>query len=134
MEILNKNRRNRAFWRVALMGLLVVSLMSATTFKIYESYKDQGKDALRECQENCEIRVRTLESESADKTVIINRLRAEIAEYKKAANAGPDEAQKIMEARLKAKDDEIESLVRRSEQFERSLNNCKAQLAAQSNF
>ncbi len=133
MEILNRNKRKRAFWRVFILGLLIAGATFAAVYNIHKLYKDQGSIALRECQDDSQLRIRTLEGQTKDQTVTINSLRRQLDDLK-AASDNPDELMQLAAEREKAKDDEIKRLDRRGQELERSLNSCKGELAACTNF
>ena len=133
MEILNQNKRNRAFWRIAILAVITWGAIIAVVYNTHREYRDQGQDELIRQQEDYETRIRELEGEVADKTVIINRLNKKVEDLQAAA-ASPDDVVRLCEERVKALEDEIERLDRRNQELERAKNSAEARLAAQNNF
>ena len=113
MEILNKNQRNRAKWRLVILGVLLLGLLCASVYATHRQYAHQGLGDLSDC----ELETQTL---IGQKQALKNKIRA-LEKEKADLEKSPDEELKICEDRLKLKEDEISLLENRLASCESSL-------------
>ncbi len=114
MEVLNKNQRQTAIWRMVGLGMVILAINAAILFAIHRAYSNVGNGPMDELKRQLQ------------------------ACQTKATGAGAGQASKMKELETKVKNLETEKaaaatkfdlLKMRNEFLEKDLNNCKMMLS-----
>jgi cell division protein FtsB len=121
MEILNKNQRNKAFWRVFVLFLSILALIVWIVFSMYTNYEENGVGVISKLRSDCQKKEQAYIAELQGLKNENRKLKSDMVELRKK-DGTPNQELKILEARLRAKDDEILKLERDIARLNRELN------------
>lgn len=133
MEILNKNQRRSAIWKLAILGAVILLLLLTTCVAMHQEYANQGVEEWQQMKEECQQQIHTLKGERQHAMIENQKLNEEIQKLKD--NMGkPSETMQILEQRLemqKERADEYENKynaeLARRESVEADLRACKSE-------
>ncbi len=129
MEVLNKNQRDSAVWRLFGLGVIVVAIILAILFAMHKQYSGQGLGELEKCIRERQDSINLLLGQKQEEVNKNNALNTKIKELE-AKIKNPDEADKIRDATLENMEKRISFLENDLEIKDRELNQCKNNLAA----
>jgi peptidoglycan hydrolase CwlO-like protein len=133
MEILNKNQRRSAFWRLLALGILVLGVVTVIVANTHRNYAGQGQDELVKCQREKRDKVAELTGINTD---LRNQVRQLNEELDKCRNKSGEEDPRIQELNLKltAEKERFEFQKLELTSIEKELTRCKQDLAAAKAF
>jgi peptidoglycan hydrolase CwlO-like protein len=124
MEILNKNQRSSAIWRLVALGVVVVGAFVAISFAMHQEYAGQGIAEWQKLEEDYLSQIQILKGQRQD---AVNK-NLDLEEKIKALEnklAKPDGRVSLLEERIKLLDEEIKKYERDIKRLERDLAECK---------
>lgn len=125
MEILNKNQRDSALWRLFGMGAVVLAIIAVMVSSMHREYAGQGSDELEKCrQERDGLKGAKYHAETQ-----LNLSRDTINELRRS----PDERIKLLEMQLNLARSEAERNEKLYKEEEKKLNKCEGELKAMKN-
>ena len=122
MEVLNRNQRRSAIWRLLALGFFILSLVAVVLFSMNKAYGAIGSD-------DYDLLVKEYNNAQQDWEASENDMKNEILLLKKQlkecqeGKADPNKVVQNLEAEIRLKDAEIE-------QLDRSLTRCNQDLNA----
>lgn len=133
MEILNKNQRRSALWRLLALGVLVLGIVTAIVANTHRNYASQGQDELIKCQREKRDKVAEL---TGTNTGLRNQIRQLNEDLDKCRNKSGEEDPRIQELNLKlvAEKERFEFQKLELTSIEKELTRCKQDLVAARSF
>ena len=119
MEVLNKNQRESAIWRLAGFGVLVLVLNAFVLFASYKAFESKGVGGEEDCRrklDDCFVKAR------GDQQRLQNEIKAKEVEIKKLKDElkAKDPNKELLENRNSFLEKDNASLLKKLEMCERS--------------
>jgi Skp family chaperone for outer membrane proteins len=129
MEILNKNQRNSALWRLWGLGAIVLAIIAVMLFSMHQEYAGQGLAELEKIQRECEREKRILIGKRQDAVNENNKLEEKIKKLE-AELKNPDKQVEILQKNMKLHEDLAKEYKSKYEDEQKKREKCEADLRA----
>lgn len=122
MEVLNKNQRRSAVWRLLSVIVLLLSLIGTGLYGMHNAYSGQGQDEVAQWKEKYEEEILEKEEEYQK---LYNKWLAADRNFKKCIEDNSnDERVKELERDIKTLEKDILKVEKERDRYERKYDDC----------